>query len=70
MARSTLPILVSGVLGILLLQCRVDERIAYELPETPSELINPSADGDAGLGAYCPSNNCPDGFTSCPGTHS
>mgnify|MGYP001069504476 FL=1 len=53
---------------MLLLQCRVDERIAYEPPESQPELVNPSAVGDAGLVGYCPSDKCPEAFTSCPGS--
>jgi len=77
MGRSTSPIVVSGLLGMLLLQCRVDERIAYEPPESQPELVNPSAVGDAG----CPGsrflcdvnlktdpNNCGACGVQCPKT--
>ncbi len=58
--------LASVPLALLFVQCRVDQRIAYEGPETPPELITPSTVAEAGTVLYCPSNKCPDGFTTCP----
>ena len=66
--RSAIPIVVSGLLGILLLQCRVDERIAYEQPDVPPELITPATIGDAGPAGYCPSSRCPEAYTTCSGS--
>jgi len=61
-------ILASASLALLMLQCRVNQRIAYESPGDPGELITETSVPEAGAVTFCPSNKCPDGHATCPGS--